>query len=500
MNPKLPELYSLPKLHKPNTPMRPIVTFINTPTEKLSKCINNFFSKIIQYKPKHAVLNSKEITNEISNTTLPKSYILASFDITNLYTNVPLQDTIDITKNILKDNLNNEKDIKNITKIIEHCTEQNICTFKNKTYKMIDGLPMGSPLSGLLANIYVEHIEDKILNLPEAKNVIMWKRYVDDILIIWTGTLQELKNFHDSINTIDHKIKFTIETEENNKINFLDLTLNKSNNGQITYNIYRKPTNAECIIPYDSHHSTQNKFAALHSMINRAYTLPLSDQTRHTEIEKIRNIAQTHNFPEKTINKIINKIKNKTMIQSLGYGTNTTIDNNNITFRKFTYAGQINEKISKTLKKYNIHPIHKTNNSISDILHNYKDKTEKWNKNGVYKIYCKECEATYIGETGRKLSTRLQEHKKDKIHSNVGRHIHYNGHHIDEERTKILHVCDKGLKLTLLEAFEIDQESKTNTKCLNDQLELKEPPIFKYIQNNGNNRPTTSTNRQMTVQ
>ena len=232
-------------------------------------------------------------------------------------------------------------------------------------------------------------------------------------------------------------------------------------------------------------------------MINRAYILPLSKSNRNIEINKIKHIAEIHNFPEKTINKIINKIENKTIIQSLGYDTTTTTDSNNTIYRKFTYAGKINEKISKTLRKYNIHPIHKTNNSISDILRNYKEKTNKLNQNGVYKVYCKECEATYIGETGRKLSTRLQEHKKDKVHSNVGRHMHYNGHHIDEDKTKILHICNKGLKLTLLEAFEIDREYKNNIKCLNDQLELKEPPIFKYIQNN---RPTRSTNRQMTTQ
>ena len=101
------------------------------------------------------------------------------------------------------------------------------------------------------------------------------------------------------------------------------------------------------------------------------------------------------------------------------------------------------------------------------------------NQSGVYKIECDECEAFYIGETGRPVKKRIQEHRRNKERSAFGRHLIEKQHtSINDEKIKILHVLPKGLKLTLTEAYEIWKASG-NPNLLNEQVDLNFQPLFK---------------------
>ena len=78
---------------------------------------------------------------------------------------------------------------------------------------------------------------------------------------LYNGNKRQIENFHKYINTIHHKLKFTLEIELNNSINFLGLTITKTNNTH-TYKIYRKPTTSDMVIHNSSNHPTQHKHAA----------------------------------------------------------------------------------------------------------------------------------------------------------------------------------------------------------------------------------------------
>ena len=68
------------------------------------------------------------------------------------------------------------------------------------------------PLSGLLANIYVEHIENSALNSYFLKH-IFWGRYMDDVISLWNYGENELRGFLDHLNTYDRNLQFTLEIE-----------------------------------------------------------------------------------------------------------------------------------------------------------------------------------------------------------------------------------------------------------------------------------------------
>src|SRR5436190_22124251 len=121
----------------------------------------------------------------------------------------------------------------------------------------------GSPISPLFAEIFMDHFEKNLLTFSTilTNKIKFWSRYVDDIFCIWTGTYRELDQFLSNINKINKNIQFTLEKEENKKLNFLDLTIINKNNF-IEYDIYRKPTFTDTIIPKNSNQSLTVKLTA----------------------------------------------------------------------------------------------------------------------------------------------------------------------------------------------------------------------------------------------
>ena len=102
---------------------------------------------------------------------------------------------------------------------------------------------MGSPVSPIVANLYMEHLEQKALSTaPDSCKPRLWKRYVDDILeIVKNDGIQQLT---DHINQVDetHNIQFTYEVEKEGSIPFHDILITRLPGGNIKFSVYRKPT------------------------------------------------------------------------------------------------------------------------------------------------------------------------------------------------------------------------------------------------------------------
>jgi hypothetical protein len=98
---------------------------------------------------------------------------------------------------------------------------------------------------------------------------------------------------------IHPNIKFTTETESNNKIHYLDITIHRTPTNWVT-SIYRKPTFTDTIIPYSSNHPTQHKYAAIRFLYNRLNTYNLHKEEYKGEIDTIHNIMLNNSFPVHT--------------------------------------------------------------------------------------------------------------------------------------------------------------------------------------------------------
>ena len=158
-------LYGLVKVHKEAKngllPFRPIVLPISKPTYKLAKYLLPFLTPLTQNES--TVTDSFRFVEEICKQD-PYLY-MASLDVDSLVTNIPLEETIDISiDSLYKDHENSPKIPQDVFRnLLTVAPKESFFMFNNKFYKQLDGVTMGSPLGPALANIFMCSFRNKWL-------------------------------------------------------------------------------------------------------------------------------------------------------------------------------------------------------------------------------------------------------------------------------------------------------------------------------------------------
>ena len=219
----VPKFYGLPKIHKSNTPLRPIVSSIGSVTYGVAKELSRIIKPVVGSTEYH-VNNSKEFIEEIKNFKLEEGECITSYDISALFTSVPVPSALDIIKNKLQQDadLPNRTNITtcNIIELLDFCLNNTYIIFQGVFYEQTKGAAMGPPVSPILANIFMEAFETRAIStaLHPPKH---WRRYVNDTCVIQDQAHKD--EFLNHINSVDNAIHFTVEeAKEDGSIPFLD--------------------------------------------------------------------------------------------------------------------------------------------------------------------------------------------------------------------------------------------------------------------------------------
>ena len=234
-------MYGLPKIHKPNMPLRPVLSAFKTHNFKLAKYIIPQLD--IYARNEYTLNNSYEFFEQLRSFPLQGNNFMVSLDISSLYTNVPKNETISILTSEIYDNGNTFGNLSKseFKKMMTLAVDDTYFIFNDKCYEQIDGLAMGSPLSATLANIFLcYHERNWIENCPLEFRPKLYRRYVDDTFLIFDNE-EQAKLFHEYMNNRHPKINFTIETEQNSQLPFLDILITRQISN-ISMKVYRKPT------------------------------------------------------------------------------------------------------------------------------------------------------------------------------------------------------------------------------------------------------------------
>ena len=149
---------------------------------------------------------------------------LVSFDVSSLFTNILLNETIELALDYILSN-NPEVNIsrKNLKKLFQFTTSETHFYFNEEIYEQVDRVVMGSPLAPVLANLFMGHHEQHWLIQNEVLSVLFYQRYV--IFCIFK-TSEQADKFLDFLNTRHKNIKFTTEIlnlQQDQKLPFLDI-------------------------------------------------------------------------------------------------------------------------------------------------------------------------------------------------------------------------------------------------------------------------------------
>ncbi|CAF5130122.1 unnamed protein product, partial [Rotaria sp. Silwood1] len=329
-NEDLPKIRGQPKLHNANIPIRIVTCSKNTITSPISQYVFRFI-KELRSTLKGVVNNTFNFVKEISNLDIDQNDKLASLDIQDLYTNIPVTKAVDITikklveLNMSQNSIITKTDIKDLLYL---SLKNSYFQFNGKYHKQKKGLPMGNTLSPILVDIYMDHYLTEHLHDVNQNNKI-W-RYVDDILIITKMNEQELNVYVKKLNDIRGSIHFTHEYEQDDKINFLDTTLirfNKQNQIKIKIRWFRKETASHRLLNYGSCHGKSIKTNIVKNMATRIIQTTGDAEEQKEDLFKLKKMLLNSNYPLHEIEKLIKQACEN--INSTSIKSNTTNQNIN---------------------------------------------------------------------------------------------------------------------------------------------------------------------------
>ena len=162
--------------------------------------------------------------------------------MTALFTCTPVQESLAIIKERLSnDNTladRTDLSVDQVMSLLEYCLTTTYFQYDGQFYQQLEGAAMGSPVSPITANLFMEDFETKALaSYPNPPR--FWGRYIDDTLVIIKS--DQIDSFTTHINSQYPAIKFTIEKEVDNKIPVLDVLIVRDDTGQLSFQVYRKP-------------------------------------------------------------------------------------------------------------------------------------------------------------------------------------------------------------------------------------------------------------------
>lgn len=479
-NPHVPRLHCTTKLHKiPPDKMRPISSNIEAPCERIGKWLVKQFRKI---KPPEslAVQNGIDFISKMNGVTIGNDEIMTSFDVESLYPNVPVDESIILLEDWLKENGLTDPYINMYTELTKLCMDQNCFQFRDKFYKQKFGSGMGNSLSGFVAELFMANFETSLSK--DCRFPRVWFRFADDVFTIMNR--QKIDSTLTWLNSIKPTIKFTKEEEENGKLPFLDVMV-INNKPEIEYDVYRKPSYTNRLITSDSFHNFKHKMAAFHSMAHRMVEMPLNKERYEAEKRRIIDIGLINGYANNTIENIIKKHEKKKFLRDASTLFNSTKEETKRVV--LPYAHTTTNLLSKMYSENGLQAVNQNIYPMQRLIGTAKDKIPKLLQSGIYSIECqKNCDYIYYGKSERNPEIRYAEHiycydTLDK-RSAVARHLIENKHKTDFSKVKLVQPVSgrNTMAYDCYEKIQIMKNGRTK-KLMNLNSGNIESPLFNLI-------------------
>ena len=309
------------------------------------------------------------------------------------------------------------------------------------------------------------YIEKNAMDVALVANVApkTFKRYVDDSHARF-DTCEEMVKFHQILNEQDERIQYTIENEVDGGIAFLDVKLQNNRDGKYEFQVYRKDAITNVQIKPTSSVDPKMYIGVFKGFLARAIRI-CSDQHLKDEVEFLIKVFIENGYSEIVLRNTSQKyLENRS-------NSRESIDQTTQKVVKIPWIPILGPKLRSALKKRNIKTVFTSGRSLKDILCKHKSALPRNSYAGVYAVQCG-CSKTYIGESKKRVATRLKEHKRNIFHgrwSNTGAAGHAaictNNFSFEEAQTIAFESSYHRRKVC--EALEIRRATRTGTSLVN---------------------------------
>ncbi|BHF74578.1 hypothetical protein SprV_0501766400 [Sparganum proliferum] len=319
---------------------------------------------------------------------------------------------------------------------------------------------MGSPISGYLAEAVMQELEARVFQSYKPK---FWMRYVDDTFVILRRDPKD--NFKRQLNSVFPQIQFTMEEEKDGVLPFLDVQVTRQEDGTLQTGVFRKATNTEKILHYNSNHPLSHKRSCVRTLFRRINTHCSTETEKLRERETLWHLFLANGYPRSFVNKCI-------------YQRHTRADRENTQrpaiFRVLPYVRNVSEATERMLRPLSVGVGHRPEATIRRLLMQPKDRLPPADTSGViYRVKCLDCLANYCGMTDKRLRTRVHEHalavKRKDVRSHVAMHSLENNHVFDFDGAQVLGRAESKLAREVIEAWQSEANS------INRSIDLPAP-------------------------
>ena len=475
---RLAHLYGLPKTHKPRLGMRPILSATGTYNYKLAKWLDEKLKSLSINE--YTVSDPLKFAEELCGKQMANGNILVSYDVTSLFTNVPVDETIQILadKAFEKEWFNWKYKLKleksELVELLNLAVKHQLFQIDGKSYEQVDGVAMGSPLGPLMANTFMCSLEEKLVERNQMPS--LYHRFVDDSITSQRNNASA-EAFLSTLNSLHPSVQFTMELETSGVIPFLRATLiNK--NGRLETKVYIKPTNTGLMLHYDSHVDVKYKKSLVLTMLNRAFRLSSSRKFFTEECERIKKTFVRLRYPVTLLDNIITRFTT----QQREKDDHPTVEQRNIKedvvrvmlpFKDQKSADSVRRQLrslGKTIGR-KIQPIY-TNKKVAAEFPTAETKPALVNQQCVvYHFKCDLCDADYVGYTCRHLHHCTDEHKSSVVGEHMVEQHGENAKNI-EKSFKVLRKC-RGKYECLLYEMLFMKELKPSLNKQSDSIRSK---------------------------
>nr|VZI17812.1 unnamed protein product [Spirometra erinaceieuropaei] len=428
-----PRFYGLPKVHKDGAPLRPIVSLKGTPTYGLAKWLFRRL-KFLTAESDTTVSSSAQFLEKLKGVSIHPNEVMVSFDVTSLFTSIPQDlaiETIELLLQSKNDETENRLGRAQILQLLKLC-RRTYFTFDGTIYEQVKGTPMGSPISGFIAEAVLQRLESLVFQHHRPK---FWARYVDDTFVVIER--DQVLTFQEHLNAVFPDIQLTMAEEENNQLAFLDVLVCRKDCGGLKTKVFRKATNTMQVLNFNSNHPISHKRSCVRTLFRRVETHCSEPEDGSSKPMATRATSSTGAYAK---------------------GTKGLTARTPRSWRALPYVKNVSEAVGRLLAPLGVGVAHRPEATIRRLIMKPKDPLPRLETSGVvYRIWCSCGQSNYVGETGRQLRTRMAEHaaavRRNDASSQVTAHSTRSGHTFKFDEAEILARGDNRVSRELLESW-----------------------------------------------
>lgn len=454
--PRERRFYILPKIHKdPETwtvpfevpPGRPIVSDCGSETYFTAEYLDYYLNPISIKHPAY-VKDTYYFIEIVKNLRIPSEFYFFSMDVDNLYTNIPIEAGIECVEKAFKKYPDPKRPDGELIELLRINLTRNDFMFNDEFYLQVKGTAMGKRFAPAYANIFMACWEEEALAKCKKKPV-SYLRYLDDIWGIWTGSMEEFKEFVQTLNAHNSSIKLKTQISENS-IDFLDTTVfkgpNFSKDKKLDIKVYFKSTDTHALLHRESFHPAHTFKGIVKSQLLRFKRICTREEDFQGAVKVLfkalrgRGYSKTFlkfclkTFQEKKLKEKGRRIPLITTFSSVGKILNWKCKNNFedilsheglvphegviSAYRRNNNLGDwlvraklpsLDWKKPHSREKY-FSRLKFIRSNKEDTLYRIHQGFDLQSKNVIYVIFCSKCKRKYVGETKNELAVRLRQH------------------------------------------------------------------------------------------